>query len=326
MGGKTSNSFAIHSGVPQGSILGPNLFLLYINDAEDNLPHNVYLAVYADDTTLYATNRLEESPEARNRALQSALTHMQEWGMTWRVAFEPKKVPANVYHEKAQPPAITFPFVFERDCSDQGLAEAPWRHRFGQHLHRTSVHAHQRLHFLRKAASVLDSRGGARVYKGFDRPLMEYSPLVWLGAVPTQLAKLNSVQARALCIIGKTTALQTLHARRTVAATAYLFKLRYTTPAARLHSMLPSPHTPPNVVRTRGQERIACQNPWQLCHQLQRNCPNYLKRSFPYSNINFWNSLPVTVFPDEPAAKHLDSFKCKVNKHITDQPWSWDVI
>ena len=112
MGGNTSNSFAIHSGVPQGSMLGPTLFLLYINDAEDNLPHNVHLAVYADETTLYATIQLEESPEARNRALQSALTHMQEWSMTWRVAFEPKKVPANVYHEMAQPSAIIFPFCF----------------------------------------------------------------------------------------------------------------------------------------------------------------------------------------------------------------------
>ena len=100
VGGKTSNSFAVYSGVPQGSILGPTFFLLYINDAEDNLSHNVYLAVYADDTTLYATIRLEESPEAPNRGFQSALTHMQEWGMTWRVAFEAKKVPANVYHEK----------------------------------------------------------------------------------------------------------------------------------------------------------------------------------------------------------------------------------
>ena len=125
---KTSNSFAIHSGVAQGSILGPNLFLLYINDAEHNLPHNVYLAVYADDTTLYATIQLEESPEARNRALRSALTHMQEWGMTWRVAFEKRNVPANAYHEKAQPPATAFPFIFEWDCSNQGLLEAPWHH------------------------------------------------------------------------------------------------------------------------------------------------------------------------------------------------------
>ena len=54
MGGKTLNSFAIGSRVPQGSILGPTLFCLYINDAEDNLSHNVHLAVYSDDTILKA--------------------------------------------------------------------------------------------------------------------------------------------------------------------------------------------------------------------------------------------------------------------------------
>ena len=57
----------------------------------------------------------------------------------------------------------------------------------------------------------------------------------------------------------------------------------------------------------------------QFCHQLQQNCPNYLKRSFPYSNINFWNSLQVTIFPDEPAAKRLISFKFNVNKHIINR-------
>ena len=168
---------------------------------------------------------------------------------------------------------------------------------FGQHLHHTSIRAHHWLHFLREAASVLDSRGRATVYKGFVRPLMDYSRLVWRGAAPTHLAKLDSVQARALRIFGKTTALQTLHARRTVAATAYLFKLRYLTPAARLRSMLPLPFTPPNVVGTRGQERTACQHPWQLRHQLQRNCPNYLKRSFPYSNINFGTLFQSLFFP-----------------------------
>ena len=109
---------------------------------------------------------------------------------------------------------------------------------------------------------------------------MEYSPLAWRGAAPTHLAKLDSVQARALGIIGKTIALQSLHALRTVAAAAYLFKLRNTTPAARLRSMLPLPYTPHNVVRTRRQERIVCQHPWQVCHQLQRNCPMELPKAF----------------------------------------------
>ena len=50
--GKSSQEYSINVGVPQGSILGPTLFLLYIND----LPHDVVcdITIYADDTTLYS--------------------------------------------------------------------------------------------------------------------------------------------------------------------------------------------------------------------------------------------------------------------------------
>ena len=50
--GKSSQEYPINAGVPQGSILGPTFFLLYIND----LPHDVVcdITVYADDTTVYS--------------------------------------------------------------------------------------------------------------------------------------------------------------------------------------------------------------------------------------------------------------------------------
>ena len=68
-------------------------------------------------------------------------------------------------------------------------------------------------------------------------------------------------------------------------------------------------------------------HPHQITNPLSRDSPNYLKRSFSYSTIDFWNCLPASVFPAEhPTAKHMNTFKGRANRHITDQPWSWDVV
>ena len=51
LNGKTSQEYPVNAGVPQGSILGPTLFLLYTNNIPDDVFCNI--ATYADDTSLY---------------------------------------------------------------------------------------------------------------------------------------------------------------------------------------------------------------------------------------------------------------------------------
>ena len=51
LNGKSSQEYPVNAGVPQGSIIGPTLFLLYMNDLPDVICN---IAIYADDITLYS--------------------------------------------------------------------------------------------------------------------------------------------------------------------------------------------------------------------------------------------------------------------------------
>ena len=84
LNGQISNCGDISAGVPQGSILGPLFFLVYINDPAVGLKCNVKL--FADDTSLFTV--VEDSTTAAND-MNHDLDLISQWAHTWRMSFIP---------------------------------------------------------------------------------------------------------------------------------------------------------------------------------------------------------------------------------------------
>ena len=90
--GKSSQEYLVNAGVPQGSILGPTLFLLYINDLPDDVICTI--AIYADNTTLYSKcNQASDLWQQLELAseLESDLRDTVNWGRKWLVDFNAGK-------------------------------------------------------------------------------------------------------------------------------------------------------------------------------------------------------------------------------------------
>ena len=90
--GKSSQEYPVNAGVAQGSILGPTLFLLYINGLPDDVICDI--AIYADDTTLYSKcNRASDLWQQLELAceLESDLRDTVDCGKKWLVDFNAGK-------------------------------------------------------------------------------------------------------------------------------------------------------------------------------------------------------------------------------------------
>ena len=90
--GKSSQEYPVNAGVPQGSILGPTLFLLDINDLPDDVICDI--AIYADDATLYSkcdqASDLWQPIELASE-LESGLQDTVDWGRKWLLDFNAGK-------------------------------------------------------------------------------------------------------------------------------------------------------------------------------------------------------------------------------------------
>ena len=89
VGDSKSDSFKVTSGVPQGSVLGPILFLLYINDLPDNIKNHV--ALFADDVKMVAKSRTKKMN-------QDDLDSLVLWQNKWLLKFNTKDNKCKIIH------------------------------------------------------------------------------------------------------------------------------------------------------------------------------------------------------------------------------------
>ena len=94
IGGSRSLSFRIRRGVPQGSVLGPVLFILFVDDITKNLPGSAHATLYADDLAIWSSS---SDPLKASSVVQSSLNVLETWSNLWRLPLNPKKCESSFF-------------------------------------------------------------------------------------------------------------------------------------------------------------------------------------------------------------------------------------
>ena len=187
-----SKSYDVMSGVPQGSVLGPLLFLLFVNDMVDIFEKDVTCKLFADDVKIYSVidNSAAISP------LTNALESLCAWSLKWQLSINIPK--CNVLHLGKKNPRHSYiingnniqPAEHLRDLGveiDGSLA-------FDHHIANIIKKAYQRIAILFKGFVSRDSKLLTRAYIVYIRPILEYCSSVWSPYLLKHIDSLEKVQ------------------------------------------------------------------------------------------------------------------------------------
>ena len=169
----------ILAGVRQGSVLGPLLFLIFINDIT-HVIKKCKIRLFADDTCLFV--EVDEPAEAAE-ILNNDLTEIQQWADKWLVSFSPPKTEEMLITNKA---ARNHPPLF---LNNQPITKVSHHKHLGIHLsdnlgwkkntEEIAKKANRCLGILRPLKFILDRASLETLYKSFVRPILEYADIVW---------------------------------------------------------------------------------------------------------------------------------------------------
>ena len=111
--GVTSDSLPVCSGVPQGSILGPLLFLLYVNDLPEAVKSS-HVSMFADDTKLYSTITSQEDV----KFLQTDIKSLEYWSSVSGLSFNQSKCKHQRITRKVLPITSSYKLITDVKISD----------------------------------------------------------------------------------------------------------------------------------------------------------------------------------------------------------------
>lgn len=184
-----SGQHSVLSGVPQGSVLGPLLFLVYISDLADLVKSNIIF--FADDTKLYA-NPLEQSTE-----LREDLKIIESWCDTWGMRLnEDKCTVLSIGHN------INYAYILnnielkhvklQKDLGVLISNDLKWE----PHVNRVVKMTNSFIYLIQKAFEDKSASTILKLYKSFIRPKLEYAHSVWNPYYVKDIEQLERVQRR----------------------------------------------------------------------------------------------------------------------------------
>lgn len=204
LNGKYSKWEDVLSGIPQGSVLGPLLFIIYINDLPEVCNQMAEMYLFADDAKMYKYI----SDPVDQQQLQNTLLQMQQWSDKWLLRLNVNKCKitsfgrdiAYRYEYYLTTGQSSTELTREGHLNDLGI-EIDDKLNFSLHIHIKVNKAYQVLGVVRRNFYNLAGAAFVMIYKAMVRSIVEYNSAVWSPYKVADVLEIEKVQKRATKIV-----------------------------------------------------------------------------------------------------------------------------